>query len=43
MDLSTATDLPFTVISAVIGDGGAYLDGTSLKLDSQTSVVLRIE
>ncbi|MBR4359347.1 MAG: hypothetical protein IKP32_01870 [Clostridia bacterium] len=41
VDLRQATDLPFTVISAVIGDGEATLDGTHLHLDGQTSVVLR--
>ena len=43
VDLSAATDLPFSVISAVIGDGGASLDGASLTLEPQTSAVLRTE
>ena len=40
VDLSGATDVSFTQINAVIGAGGAALDGTALTLDSQTSVVL---
>ncbi len=41
LDLSTAADIPFSVLSAVIGLGGASLDGTVLTLDGQTSAVLR--
>ncbi len=41
LDLSAATDIPFSVLSAVIGLGGASLDGTVLTLDGQTSAVLR--
>ena len=44
-DLSQVTDRNFTVISAVleavIGEGGASLEGTLLTVGSQTSVVLR--
>lgn len=42
VDLRQATDLPFTVISAVIGDGEASLESSILYLDAQTSVVLRV-
>ena len=41
LDLSAATDVPFSTLSAVIGLGGASLDGTILTLDGQTSAVLR--
>ncbi len=41
VDLSEATDLTFDTIRAVIGDGGAVLNGTMLTLGSQTSVVLK--
>ena len=41
LDLSAATDIPFSTLSAVIGLGGASLDGTILTLDGQTSAVLR--
>ena len=41
LDLSAATDIPFSALSAVIGLGGASLDGTVLTLDGQTSAVLR--
>ena len=40
VDLSSVTDIPFTQINAAIGAGTATLDGTTLTLDSQTSVVL---
>lgn len=40
VDLSTVTDLQFTQINAIIGMGTATLEGTTLTLDSQTSVVL---
>lgn len=41
LDLSQATELAFTGISAAIGMGTASLDGTLLTLEAQTSVVLR--
>ena len=41
LDLSAATNMPFASISAVIGLGGASLEGTILTLDGQTSAVLR--
>ena len=41
VDLSAATDIAFSEIRAVIGAGDATLDGTTLTLGSQTSVVLR--
>lgn len=40
VDLSAVTDIPFTQINASIGAGAATLDGMTLTLDSQTSVVL---
>ena len=40
VDLSSVMDIPFTQINAAIGAGTATLDGTTLTLDSQTSVVL---
>jgi glycosidase len=41
LDLSAATDIPFSGISAVAGLGGASLDGGVLTLEAQTSAVLR--
>ena len=41
LDLSAVTEASFSVLSAVIGLGGASLDGTVLTLDGQTSAVLR--
>ncbi|MBQ2062115.1 MAG: hypothetical protein II458_05495 [Oscillospiraceae bacterium] len=41
VDLSAVTDLPLQEIRAVIGMGNATLDGTTLTLDGQTSIVLR--
>ncbi|MBQ8936038.1 MAG: hypothetical protein IJ049_06580, partial [Oscillospiraceae bacterium] len=41
VDLSQATDLPFTQITALIGLGEATLNGTLLTIGAQTSVVLR--
>ena len=41
VELPTVTDLRFSEISAVIGAGEAALDGTTLTLGAQTSVVLR--
>ena len=40
VDLSDVTDITFSKINASIGAGTATLDGTTLTLDSQTSVVL---
>ena len=40
VDLSAATDLAFTDIRARVGLGSATLEGTTLTLDAQTSVVL---
>ena len=41
VDLSKVTDLNFNSVAAMIGQGSATLNGTSLTLDAQTSVVLR--
>ena len=41
LDLSAVTDIPFATLSAVIGLGGASLEGTVLTLEGQTSAVLR--
>ncbi len=41
LDLSQATDLSFTTVSAVVGMGSATLEGTTVTLEGQTSVVLR--
>lgn len=41
LDLSTATPLPFTTVSAVIGAGRGTLEGTTVTLDGQTSIILR--
>ena len=41
VDLSLATDTPFTVVSAVAGVGQGKLEGTLVTLDGQTSIVLR--
>ena len=43
VDLSDVTDIGFSKINAAIGAGSATLDGTTLTLDSQTSVVLGCE
>ena len=40
VDLSGVTDVPFDTVNAAIGLGGAQLDGSTLTLDGQTSVVL---
>lgn len=40
VDLSTVTDIGFTKVNAYIGMGSAKLEGSTLTLDSQTSVVL---
>ncbi len=40
VDLATVTDVAFTTINASIGQGEAKLEGTTLTLDAQTSVVL---
>ncbi len=42
IDLSKLdTDILFTTLAAVVGLGGATLEGTTLTIDAQTSVVLR--
>ena len=41
VDLAQVTDLPLKEICAAIGMGEAKLEGTSLTVDDQTSVVLR--
>ena len=41
LDLAQATDVPFSSVEAVLGKGGATLEGSVLKLDGQTSAVLR--
>ncbi len=41
LDLAAATDVPFTLISAVAGDGKCTLEGTLLTIGAMTSVVLR--
>ena len=41
LDLSTATDLPFTAVSAVIGQGEASLSGTTVTVGAMTSAVLK--
>lgn len=41
IDLSQSTDITFAAISAVVGTGNAKLEGTTVTLDPQTSVVLR--
>lgn len=41
IDLASITDVPLTELAAVIGVGGASLEGSVLTLDSQTSVVLK--
>ena len=41
IDLAQATDIPFTTLAAVAGTGPATLEGTTLTLAGQTSVVLR--
>ena len=41
VDLAQVTDLPLKEICAAIGMGEAKLEGTSLTVDGQTSVVLR--
>ncbi len=41
VDLSTATDLVFTVVAGSVGQGTATLEGSLLTLPGQTSVVLR--
>ncbi len=43
VDLSTVTDIPFTVLADFIGAGEAKLNGTVLTLEGQTSAVLRRE
>ena len=41
IDLSKVTDIPFSVLRAVIGMEDASLDGTVLTIGSQTSVVIK--
>ncbi len=41
LDISKLTDLTFDAIAAYVGMGIAKLDGTTLTIDAQTSVVLR--
>ncbi|MBQ6430594.1 MAG: hypothetical protein IJJ99_01770 [Oscillospiraceae bacterium] len=41
VDLAQLTSEQFNAIAAVVGQGGATLEGTVLTLDSMTSVVLR--
>ncbi len=41
IDLSTVTDLTFGTLAASVGIGRAALDGTTLTIGGQTSVVLR--
>ncbi|MBR6651028.1 MAG: hypothetical protein IKL36_06415 [Clostridia bacterium] len=41
IDISTITDVEFKVISAYVGVGAAKLEGTTLTIDGQTSVVLK--
>ena len=41
VDLNTAAEISLGDICTVIGSGGASLDGTSLKLDAQTTVILK--
>lgn len=41
LDLTKVSDLPFETLAAYVGMGTAKLDGTSLTIDAQTSVVLR--
>lgn len=41
LDLAKFTDVSLETLAAVVGLGGATLDGTILTIDAQTSVVLR--
>lgn len=41
IDLSKITDIHFDALAAIVGEGSATLNGTTLTLDGQTSVVLR--
>ncbi len=41
LDLSKLTDVEFAYLAAVVGLGSATLEGTTLTIDAQTSVVLR--
>ena len=41
LDLATLTDVPLTVIQAYVGMGEATLEGTTLTIAAQTSVVLK--
>ena len=41
IDLSTISGVSLETLAAVVGLGGAKLEGTALTIDAQTSVVLR--
>lgn len=41
VDISKLTDISFETLAAYVGMGTAKLDGTTLTIDAQTSVVLR--
>ena len=41
LDISKLTDIPFDTLAAFVGMGTAKLDGSTLTIDAQTSVVLR--
>ncbi len=41
LDLAKLTDVSFDTLAAVVGLGNATLEGTTLTIDGQTSVVLR--
>jgi hypothetical protein len=41
LDLAALTDVPLTELRAVAGMGNATLEGTTLTIDPQTSVVLK--
>jgi hypothetical protein len=41
VDLSQLGNLSFSTLAAIVGLGSAKLEGTTLTIDAQTSVVLR--
>ncbi len=41
LDLAAATDIPFTTLAAYVGAGEATLEGATVTIGGQTSVVLR--
>ncbi len=41
LDLAAATDIPFATLAAFVGAGEATLEGSTVTIDGQTSVVLR--